>query len=107
MTLRSILSTLALVAVATFGFLRPTAAQSQAGAAPAPGSVEACKQKCFDKYDKNVNDCKKTAKVCDFWILWICTASHTDMDVFEACKAAAKEVLDACLAECGGPPPQA
>jgi hypothetical protein len=104
MTLRSNLTASALVAMTTLGFLRPTEARPVQGVAAGNIAVAACKQKCLDEYKQNVKDCKKTAKVCDFWILWMCAASHTDTDVYETCVAAAKEVLNACLEECGLPP---
>lgn len=100
MTLRSILATLTLVAAPTLCLLRSSEAQPIQGAAQADLTVEACKQKCVDQYKKNVNACKKAAKTCDFWILWMCAASHLDQEVFETCKAAAGEVLDACLEAC-------
>lgn len=104
MTLRSILMTLALVAVPTFGILRSTEAQSMASSGPAFDAYAACKQECLDQYNENVKDCKKIAKVCNFWILWTCFASHTNQDVLDTCLDAASEALEACLAGCAPQP---
>jgi hypothetical protein len=98
MTLRSILATLTLATVPMLGFLRATEARPMQGAGNA--AIAACKQKCLEQYNKNVENCKKTAKVCDLWILWTCFAAHTNEDVLENCLATAEDTLEACLAAC-------
>jgi hypothetical protein len=100
MKLRSILATLALVTVPTLGFLRPTEAQSMQEPGPPFDPYSACIQECLEQYVENVKDCKKAAKVCDFWLLWTCFASHTHSDILDKCLDTADAALSACLAGC-------
>lgn len=98
MTLRSILASLTLAAAPMFGFLRSTEARPMQAAGNA--AIAACKQECLEQYNQNVKDCKKTAKVCDLWILWTCVAAHTNQEVLDNCLDAAEDTLAACLAAC-------
>jgi hypothetical protein len=89
MTLRSILAAAALAAIPTLGILRPTAAMPMQTGNGSSDLYSACLQECFDKWIENKEKCKKSSKVCNFWILWMCVGSHTNQEMLVDCLDAA------------------
>jgi hypothetical protein len=71
---------------------------------PQTPSRAKCLQKCLDDFRDNMDECEDSCFVCDVWILW-CWRGHTDRDCMETCSGGADDVYEACVAECGPPPP--
>lgn len=102
--MKSVISRLAVAASLVFLSFAPMSASALNDVDNAGETRAECLQRCMTEYHNNAAACADSCYVCDFYLLFVCVAGHTDQTCYNFCIQAAKNTYLDCVRGCPAAP---